>query len=92
MTAITEAELSHDHGSRTIDQAHRVVIEERIAELWRWRSWYRARAHTLTWPVRYDNAIELRALVRVARTARRMARGAAAGQPRGVSYHDWQAR
>jgi hypothetical protein len=47
------------------------ILLERIAELWRFRSWYRRQPRWDVWSdlaVRHD--IELRALVRIARKSR----------------------
>lgn len=81
------------------DHALRVVIEERIAELWAWRAWYRQRADWASFMgLRAEHDAELRALVRLARRARKIA--AAAPDPidsyrsaleRGIGYHDHQA-
>lgn len=64
---------------RVTDQAYRVALEERIAELWRWRTWYRQQRNSAHWsPLRHQHTDELRALVRIARSARRIARPIAA--------------
>ena len=55
------------------DHALRVVIEERISELLRWRSWYRRNRWADWTPLRHEHEVELRALVRLAREARRIA-------------------
>ena len=55
--------------------AYRIAIEERIAELIRFRSWYRQSPWTAMWSdLRRDNDTELRALIRIARKARRAER------------------
>lgn len=65
--------------SSTIDRtviAHATeqLLVERIAELWRWRSWYRAQANWSHWMnLARDNDVELRALLRIARRGRRLA-------------------
>ncbi len=51
---------------------HRVVIEERIGELLRWRTWYREHRWAEWSDLRREDAAELRALVRLARRARRL--------------------
>jgi hypothetical protein len=70
----------------------RVIVEERIAELWRWRSWYRRNRGALWTDLRSEHTAELRALVRLLRQARK----AATPDPvdaykAGLDYHDWQA-
>ena len=66
------------------DHVLRVVLEERIHELLAFRRWYREHTWTCSWPTRYENDAELRALVRLARHARRIA--ATAADP--ASYTD----
>ena len=62
---------------------YRTAIEERIAELLRYRQWYRLTPWAATWSdLRRDNDAELRALLRIARAVRRATRqpvGATAG-------------
>ena len=60
--------------ARTI-RAHATeqVLLDRIAELLRYREWYRAHPWTVDWPMRQEHAAELRALVRLARHARKRA-------------------
>lgn len=56
--------------------AYRAVLDDRIAELWRYRAWWRSHRwaeHPLR---RIETDIELRALVRLARKARDLARPA----------------
>lgn len=54
------------------DQQLAVVVERRIATLWRERGWWRAHRYA-DWPLmRQADYHELRALVRLARTARRL--------------------
>lgn len=63
---------------RTI-QAHALeaIILDRISELWRWRAWYRARPDWYAFMgLAMANTAELRALVRLARKARDLARPA----------------
>ena len=57
--------------ARTI-RAHATeqVLLDRIAELLRYRRWYRQHPYTVDWPSRQEHAAELRALVRLARSAR----------------------
>lgn len=90
---ISEAELFGIPAA--LEQAHRVVIEERIRNLLAIRAIYR-RGPQWT-PRRHEVELELRALVRLARQARRIA--AAAPDPvdrykaaldRGYGYHDVQ--
>jgi|GEM_PF-5412977 len=110
--AITERELFSGHRlpypeprveARLIeDHAYRVVIEERIRELWGRRAWY-ARHNGWIVEQRVEDMAELRILLRLARHARRTARPVverldpvtvARGQypdPARVGYHDWQA-
>ena len=57
----------------TEGHALQVVVEERIRELLAFRRWYRANTYTVSWPTRYENDAELRALVRLARRARHIA-------------------
>ena len=48
------------------------VVLERIAELWRFRAWYRRQVHQDYWlDLAIRNDQELRALVRLVRKARR---------------------
>ena len=56
--------------------AYRVVIDDRIAQLWRYRRWWRTHRwaeHPLR---RQEMDVELRALVRLARKARDLSRPA----------------
>jgi hypothetical protein len=57
----------------TADAAYRMVLEARIAELWRRREWYRTH---LGWIIaqHVEDRHELRCLVRLARGARKAAR------------------
>ena len=74
-----------------------VTVEERIIELLKYRQWYRANpwARGPVWHEFYtEDRIELRALIRLARKARRAAEPVEAQQDaiaRAMSYHDWQA-
>ena len=75
--------------------AHAVAtsIEARIAALWRQRHIDR-RINGATWsPARHRREIELRALVAIARSGRRLARAAERADPvtEAKSWHDWQA-
>lgn len=88
----TERELFRGYEPVAGDHALRVAVTERIVELLAYRRWYRANRWA-DWSVeRREHEVELRALLRVARTARRVARAAAMGPAPEVSYHDWQAR
>ena len=61
--------------SRTVveDQALRAIVEERVRQLWSYRQWFRSHRWA-DWPQeRRDLDVELRALVRLARKARRLA-------------------
>jgi hypothetical protein len=69
--------------------AYKATIDERIAELWFYRSWYRARPWTLDWPSRADNLVELRHLVRLAREARALARPAIERADPITAYQGW---
>lgn len=52
---------------------YRIVVEERIRELLQWRRWYHANRWA-DWPdMERDDRTELRALVKLARKARRAA-------------------
>ena len=56
--------------------AYRVVVDDRIAELWRYRRWWR-RYRWAEYPLRrHEMDVELRALVRLARKARDLSRPA----------------
>ena len=69
-----------------IDHALRVVVEERITELLAYRRWYRAQPNWSNWmDLARDHDAELRALVRLARQARRIAADAV---PDPQSYTD----
>jgi hypothetical protein len=58
----------------TEGHALQVVVEERIRELIRFRKWYRSQPYWSNWmDLARDNDNELRALVRLARRARRIA-------------------
>jgi hypothetical protein len=60
--------------SPTYDHAARVLLEERVTELWRYRAWWRAHRWA-DWPdVRREADVELRALVRLLRKARQLDR------------------
>ncbi len=78
------------------DQALAVVVEARISELWRERRWWRANRWA-DWPdIRRESDVELRALVRLARTARRLIVLAPLPEivdpiTAALGYHDWQA-
>lgn len=95
---VTEADLLRGYQSAAVeyaviaqDHALRVAVTERIVELIAYRRWYRQNRWA-DWSVeRREHEVELRALLRVARTARRASR-AALGPATGQSFHDWQAR
>lgn len=79
MTTVTKGDLMNVE-----DACYRIAIEQRIAELWRYRQWWRANRwaeHPLR---RQETDIELRALVRLARAARRGAAAAARDYDRQV--------
>jgi hypothetical protein len=88
--------------TRTQDHALAVVIEERITELWRWRTWDRAHLWAEWTTSRRERTAELRALVRLARKARTVYREIyvaedpidvyKAGLERGLGYHEVQAQ
>lgn len=67
-----------------------VVIEERIRELWQWRTWDRTHSWAAWTTLRQERTVELRALVKLARQARAIAAPDPLTPER--SYHDWQAR
>ena len=70
------------------EQAHRVTIEARIDVLLQRRKVDRRVA---TWSQgRHDREVELRALVRLARSARKLAAAAPDPMEQYKSYHDWQ--
>lgn len=73
---ITEADLFRAYAPDPATVEDRVLasaIRARIRELWAYRTWYRQHGWTLDWPSRRENDDELRALVRLARNARRQA-------------------
>lgn len=74
-TATTERDLFRGYARRpdpTGDAALADVVMDRIRELWRFRSWYRARSDWSSFAgLRLANETELRCLVRLARAARR---------------------
>lgn len=73
------------------EQAHRVVLEERIRDLLKLRKWYRQNRWA-EWPdLRHENEIELRALVALGRKARKLAANAPDPLDQYKSFHDWQA-
>jgi hypothetical protein len=87
MTVTTERELFNGYATAA-DHALRVVIEERIAELLRWRRWYRARPDWASFMgLAQQHAAELRALLRLRRVARRLAAPDPLTQAKG--YADW---
>jgi len=60
------------------DHALRVIVDERIRACLRLRQWYRVNRWA-DWPdLRQENEVELRALIRVRRKARNLARVAVA--------------
>jgi hypothetical protein len=72
---------------------YRLAIEQRIATLLEWRRWYRTNRWADWSDLRREHTAELRALVRLARAARK----AATPDPidaykAGLDYHGWQAR
>lgn len=89
---------------RIIDHSVRVTVEERIAELWRWRQWTRRQPNAAFWsPLRIEYETELRVLVRLLRAARKASRtaveradpisAAKASEDayHRLGYHQWQA-
>lgn len=52
--------------------AYKAVIEDRIATLWSYRSWYRTHLWADWSDLRRENEAELRALIRLVRLARRL--------------------
>jgi hypothetical protein len=63
------------YGPTPLTEAHAlaVVVDERIRELLGYRRWYRHNRWAVWTDLRLEHEIELRALVRVARRARRVA-------------------
>jgi hypothetical protein len=74
---VTEQELFAGYSPTTAtDHALRVLVEERIRELLRYRAWYRQNRWA-DWPdIRRQHATELLSLIRLARKARRLAAAA----------------
>jgi hypothetical protein len=67
-------------------EALQQLIEARIAELWKYRAWWRAHRWA-DWPdVRREADVELRALIRIARQARRKAQTTRRDLARGDFY------
>ncbi len=62
------------------------IILDRIADLWKLRKWYRENRWAEWSDLRRENYIELRALVKLARMARKTPDPMDAFK----SYHDWQ--
>ena len=60
---------------------YRTVIDERIHDLWVYRNWYLKHPWTLDWPTRQEDLLELRALVKLARKARKVERVTIAPKP-----------
>jgi hypothetical protein len=57
-----------------ITDPYRWTVERRIAELWKYRQWWRTNRWA-DWPqVRHDLEVELRCLIGIARQARAMSR------------------
>ena len=54
-------------------EALRLVIRQRIRDLWAYRNWYRNNRWATWTDLRAENAVELRALVALYREARDMA-------------------
>ena len=68
------------------EQAHRVTLEEAIHDHLTVRQWYR-KHRWADWPdLRHQNEVELRALLKVARKARRIARDP---YPPTMTYAGW---
>jgi hypothetical protein len=66
--------MAYGPTAATAGHALQVVVEHRIAELLRFRRWYRAQPNWGYWlDLAAANDLELRALVRLARRARRIA-------------------
>ena len=74
------------------EQAYRVVIEERIAQLLSDRRWYRKQSSPGYW---FDLAQEARRELLILLRIRRQVRAIVAARPDPMdaykSYHDWQA-
>jgi hypothetical protein len=68
----TEADLFRSYQPTTVAADHllRVLVQERVAELWSWRSWYRQHAWADWSYVRTAQTVELRALVKLLRQCR----------------------
>jgi len=60
------------------DHALRVIVDERIRELLKVRTWYRVNRWAAWTDLRRENEVELRALLRLRRNARNLARVAVA--------------
>jgi hypothetical protein len=83
----------------TVTESHAIAatVTERIRELWIMRSWWRHTRWAAEWsPRRQEYEVELRALVRLARKARRLAREAGERRDpmtaaKARDYHAWQA-
>lgn len=88
----TERELFNGYSTTTAaDHALRVVIEERIADLWRYRRWYRARPDWAAFSgMAAAHTTELRALIRLLRAARRLAAAAPDPMTLAGGYAEWQ--
>lgn len=71
------------------EQAYRVVIEERIAQLLVNRRWYRTHVWANWTDLRKNNEVELRALVRLARKARKVAAAAPDPMAQFGSFREW---
>ena len=54
-------------------EALRLVIRQRIRDLWAYRAWYRSHRWATWTDLRAENAVELRALVVLSRAARVLA-------------------
>lgn len=68
-----------DTDAALLGHATRLVLQERIAELLRYRQWCRRQPNAAHWsPLRIEYEAELRALVRLARRARDLSRPAIA--------------
>jgi hypothetical protein len=69
--------------------AYKTALDAEIEGRLHDRRWYRERPWTLDWPVRAENEVALRALIRVARDARRIARPAIERADPISAYQGW---
>jgi len=78
--------LTRDLAAVQFDHLMRVLLEERIRELWSWRRWHRRQDPKYWADIRRDHTVELLGLLALRRTARRTAREAARQTALGDHY------